>query len=49
MKEWFEPRFELYLLDECCLDGNWSEEADIDKDSLPDPVGYGLGQGEVTW
>jgi hypothetical protein len=49
MKEWLEPRFELYLLDEHCLDGYWSEEVDIDNDGLADPVGYGLGQGKVIW
>ena len=44
-----QPLFEPRLVEEHRLDGYWIEAFDIDGDGLPDLVGYGLGQGEVTW
>ena len=49
MSELLEPYFEPKLLEEKRLDGYWIEAFNIDNDGLPDLVGYGLGQGEVTW
>ena len=49
MKEFLEPVFEPHMLEDHRPDGYWIEGFDIDNDGLPDLVGYGLGQGEVTW
>ena len=50
------PKFRRQLVEDRRQDGYWIEafnvdgdSKDIDSSSKPDIVGYGLGQGEVTW
>ena len=44
-----KPCFERQLVEDKRGDGYWIEAFDIDGDSKPDLVGYGLGLGEVNW
>lgn len=43
-----QPYFERQLVEDRRLDGYWIEAFDINNDSKPDIVGYGLNLGEVT-
>lgn len=49
MQELPQPYFERHLVEDRRLDGYWIEAFDIDNDSKPDIVGYGLNVGEVNW
>lgn len=44
-----EPYFERELVEDNRKDGYWIEALDINNDSRPDLIGYGLNQGEVNW
>lgn len=43
------PQFRRQLVEDRRQDGYWIEAFAINGDSKSDIVGYGLGQGEVTW
>lgn len=49
MSEILQPFFERQLIEDKRGDGYWIEAFDIDQDSRPDLVGYGLGLVEVNW
>ncbi len=44
-----QPHFERQLVEDRRQDGYWIESFDIDNDSKPDLVGYGLNLGELHW
>jgi hypothetical protein len=44
-----QPYFERQLVEDRRQDGYWIEAFDINNDSKPDIVGYGLNRGEVNW
>lgn len=44
-----EPVFRPQMIEERRPDGYWIDTFDVDGDGLPDLVGYGLGEGQVTW
>ena len=43
------PYFEPKIVEQHRKDGYWIEAIDVDADGATDLVGYGLGEGEVTW
>lgn len=43
------PKFRRQLVEDFRQDGYWIEAVNINGDSKPDIIGYGLGQGEVSW
>ena len=43
------PKFKRQVVEDFRKDGYWIEAVDINGDSKPDIVGYGLGEGEVNW
>jgi hypothetical protein len=49
MSKILQPFFDRQLVEDKRGDGYWIEALDIDQDSRPDLVGYGLGLGEVNW
>lgn len=44
-----QPCFERQLIEDHRKDGYWIEAFDINNDSKPDILGYGLNAGEVCW
>ena len=48
-RELLQPTFERQLVEDHRQDGYWIEALDINNDSKPDLIGYGLNLGEVNW
>jgi hypothetical protein len=49
MNRYVQPIFERQLIEDRRMDGYWIEAFDINNDSKPDLVAYGLNMGEVNW